>query len=88
MVALATILQPIIDALRDQGVNKIILATHLQQLALEAELVPLLHGVDLCIAGGSDSILANPENYSGRAIALSALTRSSPPTPTASPPSS
>lgn len=59
MPKLAAILQPVIDALRADGANKIVLVTHLQQLALEQELVPLLRGVDLCVAGGSDSILAN-----------------------------
>jgi predicted extracellular nuclease/Ca2+-binding RTX toxin-like protein len=62
MAALATILQPVIDALTGQGINKIILTTHLQQLALEQQLVPLLNGVDISIAGGSDSILANPDD--------------------------
>jgi len=62
MAALASILQPVIDALTDQGINKIVLTTHLQQLALEQELVPLLEGVDISIAGGSDSILANPDD--------------------------
>jgi 2',3'-cyclic-nucleotide 2'-phosphodiesterase (5'-nucleotidase family) len=62
MAALASILQPVIDAVRGQGVNKIVLTTHLQQLALEQELVRLLSGVDISIAGGSDSILANPDD--------------------------
>ena len=35
MAALADILQPTIDALRDQGINKIILVSHLQQIAFE-----------------------------------------------------
>jgi 2',3'-cyclic-nucleotide 2'-phosphodiesterase / 3'-nucleotidase / 5'-nucleotidase len=38
------------------------MAKRLQQLALATELVPLLHGVDLCIGGGSDSIVTNSEN--------------------------
>ncbi|MGF1639955.1 MAG: 5'-nucleotidase C-terminal domain-containing protein [Rhodospirillales bacterium] len=60
MDALAAILQPVIDAVIGQGVNKIVLVTHLQQLVLEQTLVPKLSGVDIAIAGGSDSILANP----------------------------
>lgn len=59
MVALASILQPTIDALLIAGVNKIILVTHLQQFALEQALTPLLHGVDIVIAGGSDTLLAD-----------------------------
>lgn len=62
MAALASILQQAIDALKAEGINKIILTTHLQQLALEKTLVPLLSGVDISIAGGSDSILANPDD--------------------------
>ncbi len=62
MAALASILQPTIDALKAQGINKIILTTHLQQLSLEKALVPLLSGVDISIAGGSDSILANADD--------------------------
>ncbi len=59
MVALASILQPVIDALTAQGIDKIILVTHLQQLVLEETLVPLLFDVDIAIAGGSDTLLAD-----------------------------
>jgi 2',3'-cyclic-nucleotide 2'-phosphodiesterase/3'-nucleotidase/5'-nucleotidase len=59
MAQLATILQPVIDALLAQGVDKIVLVTHLQQIALEQQLVPLLRGVDVAIAGGSDTLLAD-----------------------------
>lgn len=45
--------------LADQGVSKIVLVSHLQQLALEQGLAPLLNGVDVIIAGGSDTILAD-----------------------------
>ncbi|QBG47065.1 bifunctional metallophosphatase/5'-nucleotidase [Verrucomicrobia bacterium S94] len=59
MEDLAEILQPEIDRLTFAGVNKIVLVTHLQQLALETELLPLLSGVDIVIAGGSDTLLAD-----------------------------
>jgi len=59
MPALAAILQPVIDELTAAGANKIILASHLQQFALEQELVTLLSGVDIVLAGGSDKILAD-----------------------------
>ncbi len=59
MAALAAVLQPVIDELTAQGVDKIILTSHLQQIALETELAGLLHGVDVIIAGGSDTILAD-----------------------------
>ncbi len=59
MEALAAILQPTIDALIGQNVNKIVLVSHLQQIALEQELATLLRGVDVIIAGGSDTLLAD-----------------------------
>jgi len=59
MAQLASILQPVIDSVLAQGVNKVILVTHLQQIALEQQLVPLLRGVDIAIAGGSDTLLAD-----------------------------
>ncbi|WP_108660943.1 5'-nucleotidase C-terminal domain-containing protein [Acuticoccus kandeliae] len=59
MAALAAIIQPIIDAMQAEGINKIILTSHLQQIALEQELAGLLDGVDIIIAGGSDTRLAD-----------------------------
>jgi len=59
MPALAGVLQPVIDALAAAGIDKIILTSHLQQIALEEELAGLLSGVDIILAGGSDTILAN-----------------------------
>lgn len=59
MNALASILQPVINSVITAGVNKIILVAHLQQIALEQQLVPLLSGVDIAIAGGSDTLLAD-----------------------------
>ena len=62
MAALASILQPVIDSLTNQGIDKVILVTHLQQIALEQQLVPLLSGVDVVIAGGSDTLLADGDD--------------------------
>jgi len=62
MPALAAILQPTIDALINDGVNKIVLVSHLQQIALEQELATLLNGVDVIIAGGSGTLLADQED--------------------------
>lgn len=59
MPALAAVLQPAIDSLRLMGINKIILLSHLQQLANEKALAPLLKGVDIIIAGGSHSLCAD-----------------------------
>jgi len=62
MAALAAILQPTIDALLAQGINKIILVSHLQQIEFEQELAPLLHGVDIIISGGSNTLLADGQD--------------------------
>lgn len=59
MAALAAIVQPAIDALIASGTNKIIVMSHLQQISLEQVFAPLLHGVDIVIAGGSNTLLAD-----------------------------
>ncbi|WP_309383363.1 choice-of-anchor I family protein [Cerasicoccus frondis] len=68
MPLLASQLQPVIDqvllgldGVADTGddVNKVILVTHLQQIALEEQLASLLTDVDVIIAGGSDTLLAD-----------------------------
>jgi 2',3'-cyclic-nucleotide 2'-phosphodiesterase (5'-nucleotidase family) len=59
MVLLASQLQPVIDDLISQGVNKVILMAHLQQLANEKALAPLLRGVDIILAGGSNTRLGD-----------------------------
>ncbi|MBY8976424.1 choice-of-anchor I family protein [Rhodobacteraceae bacterium NNCM2] len=62
MAALAAVLQPVVDALTADGVNKIVLVSHLQQFALEQELASLLSGVDVILAGGSDTISADDQD--------------------------
>ena len=62
MPALAAVLQPRINELLATGVNKVVLVSHLQQISLEQALAPLLTGVDLIVAGGSDTILANSDD--------------------------
>lgn len=47
------------DRLIADGVNKIILVSHLQDVAEEVALVSELSGVDVVIAGGGDDLLAN-----------------------------
>lgn len=59
MALLAAQLQPVIDDLRNQGVNKIVLVSHLQQLQFEQALAPLLNGVDIIIGGGSNTRLGD-----------------------------
>ncbi len=51
-----------IDSLIAQGINKIILVSHLQQIAFEQALAPLLHGVDIIISGGSNTLLADAQD--------------------------
>jgi 2',3'-cyclic-nucleotide 2'-phosphodiesterase (5'-nucleotidase family) len=57
--ALAALIQAEVDGLTAKGINKIILLSHMQQIAIEKELAGLLSGVDVIIAGGSNTILAD-----------------------------
>ncbi len=58
-VALAAEIQPAVDALEDAGINKIILLAHMQTISIEKELATLLDGVDIIVAGGSNTLLAD-----------------------------
>lgn len=60
--ALAALIQADIDALTGQGVNKIILLSHMQQLSIEQSLAALLSGVDVIIGGGSNSVLTDSDD--------------------------
>ena len=63
---LVTAAQTEVDALIAEGVNKIILISHLQSINEEIELVSQLTGVDVVIAGGGDELLTNdPANEIG-----------------------
>lgn len=62
MALLAQQLQPYIDELRAQGVNKIIVMSHLQQIELEQALAPLLEGVDIILAAGSNTRLSDADD--------------------------
>jgi uncharacterized protein YjiK/2',3'-cyclic-nucleotide 2'-phosphodiesterase (5'-nucleotidase family) len=62
MALLAGQLQPVINDLTGQGVNKIVLMAHLQQITLEQELAPLLTGVDIVLAGGSNTRLGDADD--------------------------
>ncbi len=53
----AKVVQGQIDGLLKQGVNKIILVSHLQAASNDRELVDLLKGVDVAVAGGGDELL-------------------------------
>ena len=56
---LSEIIQSSVDDLIDLGVNKIILLAHMQQIAVEKALATRLKGVDIIVAGGSNTILAD-----------------------------
>ncbi|MCL7942431.1 bifunctional metallophosphatase/5'-nucleotidase [Marinobacter sp. ATCH36] len=56
---LAASLQPEIDALLDDGINKIVLLSHMQVLDIERGLATRLEGVDIIVGGGSNTLLAD-----------------------------
>jgi 5'-nucleotidase len=60
ITSLAPIVQAQVDALTGAGVNKIILASHLQDIDNEIALAAALTGVDIIVGGGGDELLANP----------------------------
>ncbi len=55
----AAAVQEEINRLEARGVNRIILIDHLQSVQEDISLAPLLHGVDIMVAGGGDELLAN-----------------------------
>jgi predicted extracellular nuclease/2',3'-cyclic-nucleotide 2'-phosphodiesterase (5'-nucleotidase family) len=57
--ALAAIIQAEVDALKadNAGLNKVILLAHMQQIAVELALAERLAGVDIIVAGGSNTRL-------------------------------
>lgn len=57
--ALTTIVQAQVDQLMAQGINKIILVSHLQSIEEEKILAETLTNVDVIIAGGGDELLTN-----------------------------
>ncbi len=59
MAALATIIQESVDALTATGIHKIILTGHLQQISLDETIAMHLKDVDIIIAGGSNTLLAD-----------------------------
>jgi Ca2+-binding RTX toxin-like protein/rhodanese-related sulfurtransferase len=62
MLLLAMQLQPIIDQMRADGINKIILQSHLQNIANEKQLATLLSGVDIILAAGSNTRLGDVDD--------------------------
>ena len=62
IAALAAEIQADVDALTAAGVNKVVLASHFQQLDVELQVAALLDNVDIVIGGGSNTILANDDD--------------------------
>jgi len=49
-----------VAALQSEGINRIVLVSHLQGLAEDQALIAQLSGVDVVVAGGGDELLRNP----------------------------
>lgn len=56
---LASIIQAKVDELTATGINKVILLAHMQTIAIEKQLATLLNDVDIIVAGGSNTLLAD-----------------------------
>ena len=56
---LAAIIQHAVDTLVSQGINKVILLAHMQHIAIEQALATKLVDVDIIVAGGSNTLLAD-----------------------------
>jgi 5'-nucleotidase len=63
--ALAAQLQKQINAFEKQRINRIILVSHMQSIAVDTALIQRLRGVDIAVAGGGDDLLANPNIPNG-----------------------
>ena len=55
----ATAVQSEIDRLQARGIQKILFVSHLQDVNNDKQLVGLLRGVDIAVAGGGDELLAS-----------------------------
>lgn len=59
---LAENIQPFVDELVNQGINKIVLMTHLQEFEIEQALATKLSNVDIIMGGGSHRVMANTDD--------------------------
>ena len=57
--ALAAVIQDAVDELVDQRINKVILLAHMQRIEVEQALATRLEDVDIIVAGGSNTLLAD-----------------------------
>lgn len=67
---LAEIIQVKVDELTAAGINKIILLAHMQTISIEQDLAGLLTDVDIIVAGGSNTLLAdsNDRQWAGDTV--------------------
>lgn len=56
----AAAVQAEVDRLLARGINRIVLVSHLQSVTHDIQLVGLLSGVDIAVAGGGDELLESP----------------------------
>jgi 2',3'-cyclic-nucleotide 2'-phosphodiesterase (5'-nucleotidase family) len=59
VAAVRPALEAEIEALESEGIERIILISHLQSVEEDIALLSSLHGIDVAIAGGGDELLAN-----------------------------
>jgi 2',3'-cyclic-nucleotide 2'-phosphodiesterase (5'-nucleotidase family) len=59
VAALAAVIQKGVDEITAAGINKVVLLTHMQTLAIEKDLAKRLKNVDIIVAGGSNTLLAD-----------------------------
>ena len=56
---LTTVVQQEVDALTAEGIDKIVLLAHMQRLDIEKELATKLSDIDIIVAGGSNTLIAD-----------------------------
>jgi len=59
VAALAAVIQKGVDEITAAGINKVVLLAHMQTLAIEKDLAQRLKNVDIIVAGGSNTLLAD-----------------------------
>lgn len=62
IAALAANLQIGVNEIRAAGINKVVLLAHMQTITVERQLATLLDGVDIIVAGGSNTLLSKPSD--------------------------
>lgn len=59
VAALAANLQIGVNEMRAAGINKIVMLAHMQTISVERQLARLMNGVDIIVAGGSNTLLSD-----------------------------